>query len=159
MTSRQRKYVNSQTLEACLNMKADSMMKNNVAALNYAPWVAHLGGHNAVVRETLRDVGLSSWRGFFMPDVDRPTVHPDLLPHTLTERKYIVKIQVERFIQSSAQPSPINMLLTNISLLYCVQRTLHSQVNIFIYIFTLSDASSIILLGLCSNIYQRLVDV
>lgn len=47
----------------------------------------YLGGDDAVVRVTLRDVGLSSRRGFFMPDVHRPTVHPVLLPHTLTERE------------------------------------------------------------------------
>lgn len=47
--------------------------------------MAHLGGDNAVVGVTLRDVGLSSRRGLFMPYVDRPTVHPDLLPRTLTE--------------------------------------------------------------------------
>lgn len=51
------------------------------------PPLAHLGGDDAVVGVTLRDVGLSSRRGFFMPDVHRPTVHPDLLPHTLMERE------------------------------------------------------------------------
>lgn len=55
------------------------------------PRPAHLGGDDAIVGVTLRDVGLSSRRGFFMPDVDRPAVHPDLLPHTLTERHGYIK--------------------------------------------------------------------
>lgn len=41
-----------------------------------------LGGDDAVVGVTLRDVGLSSRRGFLMPDVHCSTVHPVLLPHT-----------------------------------------------------------------------------
>lgn len=49
--------------------------------------LAHLGRNDAVVRVTLRDVGLGSRRGFFMPDVDCPTVNPDLLPYTLAERE------------------------------------------------------------------------
>lgn len=49
--------------------------------------LAHLGGDNAVVGITLRDVSLSSWRRFFMPNVHRPSVHPDLLPYTLTKRQ------------------------------------------------------------------------
>ena len=61
------------------------VMINNVMALT--PGLAHLGRDDAVVGVTLRDVGLGSRRGFFMPDVHRPTVHPDLLPHTLTERE------------------------------------------------------------------------
>lgn len=64
-----------------------SVMINNAVARSNELWLAHLGGDDAVVGVTLRDVGLSSRRGFFMPDVDRPTVHPDLLPHTLTERE------------------------------------------------------------------------
>lgn len=48
---------------------------------------SYLGGDDAVVGVTLRDVGLSSRRGFFMPDVYCPVVHPVLLPHALTERE------------------------------------------------------------------------
>ena len=69
------------------------MLINNVMALTHGLQLAHLGGDDAVVGVTLRDVGLSSRRGFFMPDVHRPTVHPDLLPHTLMEREtYTVDI-------------------------------------------------------------------
>jgi len=53
-------------------------------------WLAHLGGDDAVVGVTLRDVGLGSRRRFFMTDVHRPTVQPDLLPHTLMERERYV---------------------------------------------------------------------
>lgn len=49
--------------------------------------LAHLRGDDAVVGVTLRDVGLSSRGRFFMPNVHRPTVHPVLLPHTLTKRE------------------------------------------------------------------------
>lgn len=69
-----------------------SAMTTNAVALSNELWLAHLGGDDAVVGVTLRDVGLSSRRGFFMPDVDRPTVHPDLLPHTLTERDTCIDI-------------------------------------------------------------------
>jgi len=65
------------------------MMMNSVMALTHGLWLAHLGGDNAVVGVTLRDVGLSSRRGFFMPDVHRPAVHPVLLPHTLMEMEMI----------------------------------------------------------------------
>lgn len=66
-------------------------MNNNAMALTHGLWLAHLRGDDAVVRVTLRDVGLSSRRGFFMPDVHRPTVQPVLLPHTLTERERIFR--------------------------------------------------------------------
>lgn len=66
-------------------------MKNNVMVLTHGLWLTHLRGDDAVVGVTLRDVGLSSRRGFFMPDVHCPTVHPVLLPHTLTEREVIFR--------------------------------------------------------------------
>ena len=69
------------------------MVINNVMALTQGLWLAHLGGDDAVVGVTLRDVGLSSRRRFFMPDVHRPTVHPDLLPYTLREREIYVERQ------------------------------------------------------------------
>lgn len=55
----------------------------------------HLGGDDAIVGVTLRDVGLSSRRRFFMADVDRPAVHPDLLPHTLTETHTHTELLIE----------------------------------------------------------------
>lgn len=67
------------------------MIINSIMALTHGLRLSHLGGDNAVVRVTLRDVGLSSWRGFFMPDVHRPTVHPVLLPLTLTETEIIYR--------------------------------------------------------------------
>lgn len=71
------------------NMKQKEWHDDNaVAPPTHGLWLAHLGGDNAVVRVTLRDVGLDSRRGFFMSDVHRPTVHPDLLPHTLMETIY-----------------------------------------------------------------------
>lgn len=62
-------------------------MIKSVTAVTCGLRTAHLGGHNAVVGITLRDVRLSSWRGFFMPDIHRPTVHPDLLPNTLQKKE------------------------------------------------------------------------
>lgn len=76
-----------------LNMKPQySAMIYNAVALSNELWLAHLGGDDAVVGVTLRDVGLSSRRGLFMPYVDRPTVHPDLLPRTLTETETFIDI-------------------------------------------------------------------
>lgn len=43
-----------------------------------------LGGDYSVVRESLWDVGLGPRRGFFVPDVDGPTVHPVLFPRTVS---------------------------------------------------------------------------
>lgn len=78
--------ISSKTSQGGLNVKPNnSRMVNIAAAPTNEPWLPHLGGDDVVVGVTLRDVGLSSRRGFFMPNVDRPTVHPDLLPHTLTE--------------------------------------------------------------------------
>lgn len=56
--------------------------------------IAHLRGDDAVVGITLRDVGLSSRRGFFMADVHRPAVHPVLLPCTLTIKQENVGIKI-----------------------------------------------------------------
>lgn len=74
-------------LHGCLSIKRmNSTMAKSVTAVAHGLRLAHLGGHNAVVGITLRDVRLGSWRGFFMPDIHRPTVHPVLLPNTLQEK-------------------------------------------------------------------------
>lgn len=66
------------------------------AIVNAGLGLAHLGRDDAVVGVTLRDVGLSSRRRFFMPDVYGPTVHPVLLPHTLMRERYALRKDGER---------------------------------------------------------------
>ena len=46
---------------------------------------AHLGRDDPVVRVPLGDVGLGAWRGLPVAHIDRPAVHPVLLPGTLRE--------------------------------------------------------------------------
>lgn len=62
---------------------------------------AHLGGDDPVVRVPLRDVGLGAWRGFPVAHIDRPAVHPVLLPGTLRAGNRAVGVGGARGARSS----------------------------------------------------------